>query len=112
MADRDENARAGRPRGNLSRRRLLQGTAGTLGAALASAGIYKVIDTIANPPDRLAVADSPPSQEQYVLQGERVVMVNGSGVKSGNGTIAVRVPALHDHVITATLNVPANANAL
>jgi hypothetical protein len=112
MADRNENGRSGRPRGNLSRRRLLQGTAGTLGAALASAGIYKVIDTIADPPDRLAVADSPPSQEQYVLQDEQVVMVNGSGVKSSNAAIAVRVPALHDHVITATLNVPANAKAL
>ncbi|HEY6788443.1 MAG TPA: hypothetical protein VI365_14145, partial [Trebonia sp.] len=85
---------------------------GTLGAALASAGIYKVIDTLADPPDRLAVADSPASQEQYVLQNEQVVMVNGSGVKSSNGTIAVRVPALHDHVITATLNVPPKAKAL
>lgn len=112
MTDSNENGRAGRPRGNLSRRRLIQGTAGTLGAALASAGIYKMIDTIARPPDRLAVAGSPPSQEQYILQNEQVVKVNGSGVQSSNGTIAVRVPALHDHVITARLNVPANAKAL
>jgi hypothetical protein len=112
MTDSDENARAGQPRGNLSRRRLLYGTAGGLGAALASAGIYKMIDTIAKPPHRPAVADSPPHQEQYILQNEQVVMVNGSGVKSSNGKIAVRVPALHDHVITATLNVSANAKAL
>jgi hypothetical protein len=51
-------------------------------------------------------------QEQYLLQNEQVVRVNGSGVKSSNGRIPVRVPALHDHVITATLNVSANAKAL
>ncbi|MEU6489076.1 MULTISPECIES: hypothetical protein [unclassified Streptomyces] len=112
MADGNENARAGRPRANLSRRRLLQGTAGTFGTALASAGIYELIDGMAKPPERTAVADSPPVQEQYVLQNEQVVMVDGSGVKSGDGTIAVRVPAMHDHVITARLNVPANAKAL
>ena len=95
MADPNENAR--RPRGNLSRRRLLQGTAGTLGAALASAGIYKVIDTIADPPDRLAIADSPPSQEQYILQDVRMVMDNGSGMKSSNGTISVLVPPAQSH---------------
>ncbi|MEW2464034.1 hypothetical protein AB0919_03275 [Streptomyces sp. NPDC046994] len=112
MADGNENARAGRPRATLSRRRLLQGTAGTFGTALASAGIYELIDGMAKPPERAAVADSPPVQEQYVLQNEQVVMVDGSGVKSGDGTIAVRVPAMHDHVITARLNVPANAKAL
>jgi hypothetical protein len=112
MTDSDENMRGGRPPGKLNRRRLLQGTAGTLGAALASAGIYKMVDTIAAPPQRLDVAASSPSQEQYILQNEHVVKVNGSGVKSSNGTIPVRVPALHDHVITATLNVSANAKAL
>jgi hypothetical protein len=112
MTNSDENAGAGRPRGKLSRRRLLQGTAGTLGAALASAGIYKIVDTIADPPGRPAVAASPPNQEQYLLQNEQVVKVNGAGVKSSDGTIPVRVPALHDHVITATLTVPANARAL
>jgi hypothetical protein len=112
MTQSNENARAGRPRENLSRRHLLQGTAGTLGVALGSAGIYKMIDTIANPPARPVFAASPPSQEQYILQNEQVVKVNGAGVKSSNGTIAVRVPALHDHVITATLNVSANAKEL
>ncbi len=71
-----------------------------------------MIDSIAEPPQRAAVTASPVSPEQYILQNEQVVKVNGSGVKSGNGTIPVRVPALHDHVITATLNVPANAKAL
>src|SRR5215469_16229092 len=112
MTDSNENPRAGQPRRNLSRRRLLQGTGGTLGVALASAGIYKMIDTIAQPPHRLDAAASPPNQEQYILQNEQVVKVNGAGVKSSNGTIAVRVPPLHDHVITATVDVSANAKAL
>jgi hypothetical protein len=112
MADSDENVRAGESHEELSRRRFLQGTVRTLGAALASAGIYEMIDTIAQPPERPAFASTPPTQEQYILQNEQVVKVNGSGVKSSNGTIPVRVPALHDHVITATLNVPANAKAL
>jgi hypothetical protein len=112
MTQSNENTRAGRPRENLSRRHLLQGTAGTLGVALGSAGIYKMIDTIANPPARPVFAASPPNQEQYILQNEQVVKVNGGGVKSSNGTIAVRVPALHDHVITATLNVSTNAKEL
>ena len=112
MTDSNENARAGRPRENLSRRRLLQGTAGTFGAALAFPGIYKMIDTFAKPPVRPAAAASQTTQEQYVLQGEQLIMVNGSGLQSSDGTIAVHVPALHDHVITARLNVPANAKAL
>ena len=108
----DEEAGAREAREDLSRRCLLQGTVGTLGAALGSAGIYKMIDTIARPPDRPAIASSPPIQEQYVLPNAQVVMVNGAGVKSSSGTIAVRVPALHDHVVTATLNVAASAKAL
>ncbi|MFJ2395325.1 hypothetical protein ACIOTI_21570 [Streptomyces sp. NPDC087843] len=112
MKDGNEDSRAGRSRGNLTRRRLIQGTAGTFGAALASAGIYEMIDTIAKPPYRAAAVDSTPVEEQYILQNEQVVMVDGSGVKSSHGKIAVRVPALHDHVITAKLNVSANAKAL
>ncbi|SOF02074.1 hypothetical protein SAMN05446589_9147 [Streptomyces sp. OV198] len=110
MTDDNENARAERSRGNLSRRRLLQGTAGTFGAALASAGIYEMIDSIVTPPDRATAADN--IQEQYILQNEQVINIDGSGVKSSKGTIAARVPALHDHVITAKLNVPAKAKAL
>jgi hypothetical protein len=71
-----------------------------------------MIDAIAQPPERPAFASTPPTQEQYILQGEQVINVDGSGVETSNGTIPVRVPALHDHVITATLNVPANAKAL
>jgi hypothetical protein len=109
MTDSDDNTGTGEPRGELSRRRFLQGT---LGAALASAGIYEMIDTIAQPPERPAFASSPPTQEQYILQSEQVIKVDGAGVKSSKGTIPVRVSTLHDHVITATLNVPANAKAL
>ena len=112
MTDGNEEKRADGPRGALNRRRLLQGTAGTFGAALASAGIYKMIDAIAEPPDRPAASGGPPVQEQYILQNEQVVMVDDSAVQSSKGTIAVRVPALHDHVVTARLNVPANAKAL
>ena len=94
----------------LSRRRFL---GGTLGAALASAGIYELIDTIAQPPERPVFAATQPwPEEQYVLENVRVIMDNGSGVNSSNGTIAVLVHPLHNHVITAKLNVPANANAL
>jgi hypothetical protein len=117
MTGSDEAGLTGEPHGHLSRRRFLQGTALTLGGALASAGIYELIDTIARPPARAAFAAaqaSQPMQEQYLLQNEQVIQVTGAGVESSAsaGTIAVRVPALHDHVITATLKVPANAKAL
>src|SRR6478672_844655 len=94
----------------LSRRRFLRGT---LGAALASAGIYEVIDTLVRTPERAAFAAPQPwPEEQYVLENVQVIMDNGSGVSSSNGTIAVLVHPLHNHVITARLNVPANATAL
>ena len=112
MTDNNENARAGRPGGDTSRRRFLQGTTGAFGVALASPGIYKMIDTIAKPPDRLAVADIQPVQEQYLVPADQVINVDSSGVESSNGTVAVRVGTLHGQVITARLNVPANANAL
>src|SRR5260221_6551871 len=108
----NEPVPASEPHGELSRRRFLQGTALTLGAALASAGIYELIDSIAYPPARAAFAATEPLQEQYILQNEQVSEVNGAGAESSAGTIGVRVPALHDHVITATVKVPANANAL
>ncbi len=91
MTDNNENARAGRPGGDTSRRRLLQGTAGAFGAALRSPGIYKMVDTIAKPPDRLAVADIQPIQEQYLVPAEQVINVDSSGVESSKGTVAVRV---------------------
>jgi TAT (twin-arginine translocation) pathway signal sequence len=113
VTDSDERELAGEPHKELSRRHFLKGTAGALGAALASAGIYELIDTIAQPPERAAFAATQPwPEEQYVLENVRVIMDNGSGVNSSNGTIAVLVHPLHNHVITAKLNVQANANAL
>jgi hypothetical protein len=111
MTDTKENARAGQPRGDMSRRGFLQGTT-AFGAALASPGIYKVIESLVKTPDRPAVATSSPSQEQYLLQNEQVLNVNESGVYSKSGSVAVRVPTLYNQVITAKLNVPANAKAL
>src|SRR6201996_1840543 len=112
MTDNNENARAGRPGGDTSRRRFLQGTTGAFGAALVSPGLYKAIDTFAKPPARPAAAGIQPSQEQYLLQNEQMINVDPSGVESSNGSVAIRVPPLYDDVITARLNVPANANAL
>ncbi|BCL79908.1 hypothetical protein ccbrp13_23730 [Ktedonobacteria bacterium brp13] len=95
-----------------SRRRFLQGTL-TLGAALASAGIYEIIDTIAHPPERVALADGQPwPPEQYIIENLSVIMDNGSGINSSNGTIPVVVHPLHDHMITAKLNVPATTKDL
>src|SRR6201996_2286801 len=112
MTDNNENARVGRPGGDTSRRRFLQGTTGAFGAALVSPGIYKMIGTFAKPPDRPAAAGIRPIQEQYLLQNEQVINVDAFGVERRKGSVAVRVPALYDHVITARLNVPANAKAL
>src|SRR6266446_2425961 len=112
MTNNDEHMSAGEQHKALSRRRFLTGSVRTLGAALASAGIYELIDTIAQPPQRPAFAATQPLQEQYIIQNVRVIMDNGSGINSSNGTILVEVHPLHNHVITATLNVPANATAL
>ena len=92
MTDRNEDAVGGEPRGYASRRRFLQATAGTLGASLALPGtFYKLVDTIAEPPVRTAVAASPPAQEQYLLQDTQVINVDGSGIKSEHGSVAIRV---------------------
>jgi len=113
MTNNDENMFAGEQHKELSRRRFLKGTVGTVGAALASAGIYEMIDTIAQPPQRAAFAATQPwPLEQYILENVRIIKDNGSGVNSSNGTILVEVHALYNNVITATLNVPANAKAL
>lgn len=112
MTDSNENARAGRPGGDTSRRRFLQGTTGAFGIALASPGLYKMVDTIAKPPDRPAVAGTQPVQEQYNVPADQVINVDSSGVESSKGTVAIRVGPLHGLVITARLNVPANAGAL
>src|SRR6201993_5143262 len=79
---------------------------------MISPDIYKAINTFAKPPDRPATAGITTIQEQYILQGQQTINVDPSGVESSKGTVAVLVPSLYDDVITARLNVPANANAL
>src|SRR5258708_25906821 len=112
MADNDENVFAAEQHQELSRRRFLTGSVCTLGAALASAGIYELIDTIAQPPERVAFAATQPwPLEQYIIENVRIIKDNGSGINSSNGTILVEVHPLHNYVITATLNVPASATA-
>lgn len=96
---------------NATRRRFLQGTAATFGAALLPGDLYKMADAIAAPPRRPAHPDSAPLQEQYLLQDTQVINIDGSGLRREYG-VAVHVPPLHDHVITARLNVSANAKAL
>ena len=116
MPDTDEEALADALRTSRSRRRFLQGAAGAisvLGASLAAPGVfYKMADAIAATPARPADGARPPAQEQYLLQNTQVINVDGSGVQSKHGSVAVHVPALHDHVITATLNVSASPAAL
>src|SRR5216683_2616869 len=113
MTNDDEKMFAAEQHKELSRRRFLKGSVRTLGAALTSAGIYELIDTIAQPPERPAFAATQPwPLEQYIIENVRIIKDNGSGINSSNGTILVEVHPLHNHVITATLKVPANATAL
>src|SRR5260221_2191857 len=112
MTNNDEKMFAVEQHKALSRRRFLTRSVRTVGAALASAGIYELIDTLAQPPERPAFAATQPLQEQYIIQNVRIIKDNGSGINSSNGTILVEVHPLHNHVITATLNVPANPKAL
>src|ERR1700738_4921277 len=100
MTYNDENMFAGEQHKALSRRRFLKGTVGTVGAAMASAGIYELIDTLAQPPERVAFAATQPLPlEQYIIENVRIIKDNGSGVNSSNGTIPVEVHPLHNHVI-------------
>jgi hypothetical protein len=115
MTGNNEKTRTGQLGENTtSRRRFLQGSAATFGAAMAFPGIYRMLDTVAVRPDRpaVALADISFSQEQYLLQDAQVINVDPFGVESSNGSVAIEVPALYDDVITATLNVPPNAKAL
>jgi hypothetical protein len=103
--------------GHTSRRRFLQGAAGAigvLGASLAAPGVfYEMADALAATPVRAAAESaSTPLQEQYLLQGTKVINVDGAGVQHKHGSVAVHVPPLHDHVITAQLNVAATPSAL
>ncbi len=116
VANGDEGALAEPPPGHTSRRRFLRGAAGAtsvVGASLAAPGVfYRMADAIAATPARPAASAKPPAQEQYLLQGTQVINVDGSGLQSKNGSVAVDVPPLHDHVVTAKLNVPASPAAL
>src|SRR5258708_5775427 len=113
MTNNDENMFAGEQHQALSRRHFLKGSVGTLGAALASAGIYELIDTLVQPPERVAFAATQPwPLEQYIIENVRIIKDNGSGINSSNGTILVEVHPLHTHVITATLKVPGDGKAL
>jgi hypothetical protein len=116
LTDRDEDALDEVPLGYTSRRRFLQGAAGTigvLGASLAAPGVfYKMADAIAAPPARLVVRTKPTAQEQYLLQNTQVINVDSSGSQRAHGSVAIHVPALHDHVITAKLNVSTSPAAL
>jgi hypothetical protein len=116
MTDTNKDAIASDARRSTSRRRFLQGTAGTVGAVGASLALpgtfYKMVDAIAEPPARPAGVTGSPLQEQYLLQDTKVIDVDGSGIQSKHGSVAVEVPPLHDHVVTAKLNVPADPKAL
>jgi hypothetical protein len=116
MTDRIEDAIAESSQGITSRRRFLKGAAGTaglLGATLAAPGFfYEMADAIAATPRRSSTRGSARAQEQYLLQGTQVINVDGSGVQHKRGAVAVHVPPLHDHVITAKLNVSATSTAL
>ena len=83
MTDGNEDALAEAPLGH-TRRRFLQGAAGTIGvigASLAAPGVfYKMADAIAATPVRPAVGAKPPAQEQYLLENTQVINVDGSGL--------------------------------
>ena len=116
MTDRDEEVLAESLPRYTSRRRFLQGAAGTVGVlstSLATPGFfYKMADAIAAAPPRPAAGTKSPAQEQYLLQDTLVINVDGSGVQHKHGSVAVHVPPLHDHVVTAKLNVAASPAAL
>jgi hypothetical protein len=113
MPDRSEDALAGEPAMNPSRRHVLQVAAGGLGASLALPGVFsRMADAIAQAPTRPAATTAPPTQEQYLLHDTPVINVDGSGLHTKHGSVAVHVPPLHDHVVTAKLNVSADPKAL
>ncbi|GLX02294.1 hypothetical protein [Microtetraspora sp. NBRC 16547] len=96
----------------LSRRSVLQG--GTFAAALASAGIYELLDALVGPPERppVGTARQPLPQEQYAIPHPRLIMDDGSGIASNKGKIPVLIPPFHNHIVTAKLNVSASAKPL
>src|SRR5581483_3176089 len=76
----------------LTRRQLLAG--GVVGGAVASGGLYALVDQLSRRPRRPAAGPLPP--EQHVLHGQHVVTDNG---------VEVLVPPLHHEVVTACVRV-------
>ncbi len=75
----------------LTRRQLIGGAAA---GALAAAGIYELVDQLADAPPRPAAGGLTP--EQHLLDGVRVVVDND---------VEVLVPPLHHQIVTATVRV-------
>jgi hypothetical protein len=73
-------------------RRALLGSAAA--GALAAAGVYELVDKLADSPSRPAAGPAPP--EQHLLDGIGVVVDND---------VEVLVPPLHHQIVTATLAV-------
>src|SRR4051812_38945239 len=71
-----------------TRKQVIAGAAGV--AALASAGIYELVDQLTGSPRRPQARPLPP--EQHLLEGQRVVFDN---------EIEIVVPPLHHQVVTA-----------
>ena len=93
--------------GGISRRRFLRVS---LQAAVASAGVYGVVEQLAEKPDRsggsgieFARADSALPLEQYLFSGTTTVTNNG---------VVVSVPPLYHEVVTAKLATAPTATAL
>jgi hypothetical protein len=101
---------------DFTRRRFLVSTAkaGSLAAALASAGIYERVDQVqgraVRVADGTAAASLAPEQHLMDLQ---IIPVNFQGVQQRvSGSVNVVVPPLHFQVVTATLNVKNNGPAI
>jgi hypothetical protein len=83
----------------LSRRELVLGGAG---AALASTGIYELVDRLTKAPARALPPIAHPA-EQHILQNLRIVVDDG---------VQVFAPPLHHELVTATLGVDETPQAL
>jgi hypothetical protein len=101
---------------SFSRRRFLVSTAqaGGVGAVLGSVGIYELVDLITGRGVRPALAASLPLEQH--LMNLQTILVGMNGVqdvkKAEKNSVNVVVPPLHFQVVTATLNVPADAASL
>jgi hypothetical protein len=86
----------------LTRRRLIAGAAaGAAGVAAAGAGVYELLDRLADSPERLPV--TPRGPEQHLLDDVGIVVHEG---------VEVVVPPLHHHIATGKLEVEPTRDAL